>query len=95
MGKTYRIKRTGKYLREEEVEQKGKNSFVHKESGNPVVCGWEKMSKSKYNGIDPLDMFSKYGTDMTRLIILADVAPTSNRNWSPASKLRSISCISK
>lgn len=44
------------------------------------------MSKSKYNGVDPEDMFKEYGTDTTRLLILADVAPTSHRNWNSNSK---------
>lgn len=39
------------------------------------------MSKSKHNGVDPEDMFKEYGTDTTRLLILADVAPQSHRNW--------------
>lgn len=43
------------------------------------------MSKSKLNGVDPEEMFEQYGTDTTRLLVLADVAPTSHRNWSTAS----------
>lgn len=43
------------------------------------------MSKSKLNGVDPEEMFSTYGTDTIRLLILADVAPTSQRNWNSAS----------
>lgn len=93
MGRSYRVKNTGKYLREDQVEQIGKNKFVDKESRNPVACTWEKMSKSKYNGVDPLDMFAQYGTDTTRLIILADVAPTSHRNWSSVCKLTYITVI--
>lgn len=46
---------------------------------------WEKMSKSKKNGVDPQAMFNDYGTDTTRLLILADVAPTSFRHWTTAS----------
>lgn len=53
---------------------------------------WEKMSKSKLNGIDPSEMFSEYGADTTRLITLADVAPTSHRNWSSASKSLKLHC---
>ncbi|XP_046751428.1 probable leucine--tRNA ligase, mitochondrial [Diprion similis] len=83
-GQTYRVQSTGKYLKADEVEKKGKKKFVHKESGSPVVTAWEKMSKSKYNGVDPVEIFNEHGTDMTRLIILADVAPTSPRNWSTA-----------
>lgn len=44
------------------------------------------MSKSKHNGVDPSDMFKQYGVDTTRLLILADVAPTSPRNWNSNSK---------
>ncbi|XP_012267572.2 leucine--tRNA ligase, mitochondrial isoform X1 [Athalia rosae] len=84
MGQTFRIKDTGEYLNKNEVEKRGQNQFIHKKSGKAVTCHWEKMSKSKYNGVDPMDMFTEYGTDTTRLIILADVAPTSHRNWSSA-----------
>lgn len=85
MGKTRRLKGSGKYLRESEVE-KVDGKLVEKETGDAVVESWDKMSKSKYNGVDPMDMFDEYGADTTRLIILADVAPTSNRNWSTNSK---------
>lgn len=54
---------------------------MHKDTGEAVVVSWEKMSKSKYNGVDPDEMFNEYSTDTTRLLILADVAPTSHRNW--------------
>lgn len=29
------------------------NKAVLKESGGPVKISWEKMSKSKFNGVDP------------------------------------------
>lgn len=45
------------------------------------------MSKSKHNGIDPNDMFNEYGVDTTRLLVLADVSPTSHRNWNTNSIL--------
>lgn len=53
---------------------------------------WEKMSKSKYNGVDPNDMFNEYGVDTSRLLILADVAPTSHRNWNTNSKFAKLVC---
>uniref|UniRef100_A0A0C9R6J9 leucine--tRNA ligase n=1 Tax=Fopius arisanus TaxID=64838 RepID=A0A0C9R6J9_9HYME len=81
MGKSFKVKDSGKYLRANQVERAGKN-WVEKESKSPVVVSWEKMSKSKHNGVDPEDMFSRFGADTTRLIILADVAPVSSRNWS-------------
>lgn len=83
MGKSYRSKISGKYLKSEDVHvlDAKKDKAVHKETGDKVIVTWEKMSKSKFNGVDPSDMFSKYGVDTTRLLILADVAPTSHRKW--------------
>jgi len=88
MGRSFRVKGSGRYVPESEVEivNAKKNQAVLKETKEPVVMTWEKMSKSKLNGVEPSDMFNEYGTDTTRLIILADVAPTSHRNWSTASK---------
>ncbi|XP_017138091.1 probable leucine--tRNA ligase, mitochondrial [Drosophila miranda] len=86
MGRSYRVKGSGRYVREDEVEvvNAKKNQALLKETKEPVVMTWEKMSKSKQNGVEPGEMFDQYGTDTTRLIILADVAPTSHRNWSSA-----------
>lgn len=84
MGKSYRVKGSGKYLKEDEVEivdvKKGK--AVEKSSGKSVAVMYEKMSKSKFNGVDPVEVINTYGCDTTRLFMLGDVAPTSHRNWS-------------
>ncbi|XP_039277966.1 probable leucine--tRNA ligase, mitochondrial [Nilaparvata lugens] len=80
MGKTFRVKGTGRFIKEDEVEKVGKK-LVEKGSGAAVVQTWEKMSKSKHNGVDPKQMLNDYGIDSTRLLTLADVSPTSNRNW--------------
>lgn len=72
-----------------------KNKAVTKDTGEPVVISWEKMSKSKHNGVDPEDMFKEYGTDTSRLLILADVAPRSNRNWNTNSKFADNRTIKK
>ena len=31
---------------------------------------WEKISKSRYNGVDPLEVIEKYGVDAIRLFML-------------------------
>lgn len=85
MGETYRTKETGKYVSAKEV-QKTKNGQYETLSGIPVSVRWEKMSKSKHNGVEPFELLDKYGIDTTRLLILGDVAPTSPRNWSENSK---------
>ncbi|CAH1955218.1 unnamed protein product [Acanthoscelides obtectus] len=83
MGRSYKVKTTGEYLPENKVKilDMKKNKAVTKGTGEPVVIAWEKMSKSKHNGVDPAEMFEQYGADTTRLLILADVSPTSHRNW--------------
>ncbi|KAL0101395.1 hypothetical protein PUN28_018905 [Cardiocondyla obscurior] len=80
MGKTYQVISTGKYVPESETIMEGNECKT--KSGELVSSHWEKMSKSKYNGVDPFNLLNKYGIDATRLLILGDVAPTSTRNWS-------------
>lgn len=86
MGQSYRVKESGLYLKADDVvvmdETKGK--AVEKSTGAPVTMMWEKMSKSKFNGVEPSEVIEAHGCDTTRLIMLADVAPTSHRNWSEA-----------
>ena len=103
MGRSYRVKGTGKYLKQEEIDFSGKfhyvlvlsfiniiNNFflikgekpVEKTTKQPLVATWEKMSKSKFNGVEPESVWDEQGIDTTRLLILADVSPRSSRNWS-------------
>lgn len=41
----------------------------------------KKMSKSKGNGVDPLDMIAKYGTDATRLSLLMGATPGNDARF--------------
>ena len=79
-GKSYRIKGTGQYLPPDQIDA---NSKTDPKTGKPVVEEWEKMSKSKHNGVDPGEILEKYGSDTTKLLILSDVAPQSDRKWNP------------
>lgn len=92
MGRSFRVKETGKYLTESEVEivDVKKNKAVERGTGNVVTMNWEKMSKSKMNGVDPKAVIDEYGCDATRLFILGNVAPMSHRNWSTDSKQASM-----
>lgn len=85
-GKTYRVKETGQYIKTDEVEviNEKKQKANEKSTGKAVEIIWEKMSKSKFNGVDPVDVIKMHGCDTMRLIMLGDVAPTSHRNWSEA-----------
>ncbi|CAH1783237.1 unnamed protein product [Owenia fusiformis] len=79
-GRTYQCPTTGRYLKPDEIEFKGKDAYVIG-GDRPLVVGWDKMSKSKYNGVDPQDVLSEYGVDTTRLCILSNVSPKSDRQW--------------
>lgn len=81
MGRSYKLKDSGRYLPESQVDLAGDHP-VELKTGAAVEVQWEKMSKSKYNGVDPEDVLQQFGIDATRLCILYNVAPKSNRNWS-------------
>lgn len=85
MGQSFKNKINGTYLKEDEVIKKGKTYFS-KNGDIPVIATWEKMSKSKHNGVEPKHTISEYGVDTMRLLVLSSVAPTSNRNWNSDSE---------
>ena len=56
----------GKYYYPEQVKADGKD-WVTIEKGTPVVTQVEKMSKSRYNVVNPDDVVKTYGADSMRL----------------------------
>ena len=79
-GRSYRLKSSTKYLKPEDVYEEGGKHW-QSGTGAPVVTDWEKMSKSKHNGVDPQTMFDQFGCDTVRLMMLCNVGPASDRNW--------------
>ncbi|XP_041649043.1 probable leucine--tRNA ligase, mitochondrial [Cheilinus undulatus] len=78
-GQTFKLADSGQYLKREEID------FTDKE---PVACGggrvevtWEKMSKSKHNGLDPQEVVQQYGVDTARLYILYAAPPEQDILW--------------
>lgn len=50
--------------------------------GQPVTVGRvEKMSKSKSNGVDPLEMINRFGADTMRLFSMSDTPPHQSLEW--------------
>ena len=54
------------------------------ETGEKLEVFYLKMSKSKYNGVDPKDVISKYGADTARMFILFKAPPEKDLEWDGA-----------
>ncbi|PRP87827.1 leucyl-tRNA synthetase [Planoprotostelium fungivorum] len=75
-GRTYKD-HNGKFLKPEEVTDPHGQEPKDMKTGLPVVLSSEKMSKSKYNGVDPQPIIDKYGADTVRTFMLFK-APVEN-----------------
>ena len=62
------------------MEWKEEKAF-HKQTGEHLSVTFEKMSKSKYNGVDPHKVVSQFGADTTRLFILFKAPPQNALEW--------------
>src|SRR5436305_883343 len=80
-GKTFSDPSTGRFLRPDEVEGHDTAEPRIKSTGGTPAITWEKMSKSKYNGVDPLACMNKYGTDAVRAHILFAAPVTEVLDW--------------
>ena len=82
VGESFYSNSKSSYFPPDEVEivrdEKGKVVEARlKSDDSPVKVAVEKMSKSKYNGVDPDDMVSIYGADAARIFALF-AAPAEN-----------------
>jgi leucyl-tRNA synthetase len=53
-------------------------------SGERLEVFYEKMSKSKYNGVDPAAVIDRYGADTARMFILFKAPPEKDLEWDDA-----------
>jgi leucyl-tRNA synthetase len=74
--KTYKLKSNGKYLFPKDLENNPDPSSY--------VTSFEKMSKSKGNGVSPDTLSSKYGVDTLRLALMFGGPPESDLNFDEA-----------
>lgn len=79
-GQTFRVAETGQYLKKDEIDFTGLEP-VHKVTRSRLQVTWEKMSKSKHNGVDPQEVVQQYGIDTMRLYILYAAPPEQDILW--------------
>lgn len=80
-GMTYKNPVTGKYIPSAAVNP---NEPKDPQTGEPLEVFYEKMSKSKYNGVDPEKVLAKYGADTARMFILFKAPPEKDLEWEDA-----------
>ncbi|XP_036886288.1 probable leucine--tRNA ligase, mitochondrial isoform X2 [Sturnira hondurensis] len=78
-GQTFRLP-SGQYLQKEDVDLTGPVP-VHTETREELAVTWEKMSKSKHNGVDPEEVVEQYGIDTVRLYLLFAAPPEKDILW--------------
>ena len=81
-GLTYKNPKTGKYIPSDQVTDPA--NPLDPGTGDKLEVFYEKMSKSKYNGIDPSQVLSKYGADTARMFILFKAPPEKDLEWDDA-----------
>ncbi|PSB20333.1 leucine--tRNA ligase [Phormidesmis priestleyi ULC007] len=81
-GKTYKNPRTGKYVIATQIADL--TTPIDPETGDKLEVVYEKMSKSKYNGVAPGDVIKKYGADTARMFILFKAPPEKDLEWEDA-----------
>ncbi|NXN06440.1 SYLM protein, partial [Indicator maculatus] len=78
--RTFRLPTTGQCVKREEVDLTGTEP-VHLKTGEKLQVSWEKMSKSKHNGIDPQEFVKECGIDTLRLYVLFAAPPEQDILW--------------
>ncbi|AQZ18251.1 NAM2 (YLR382C) [Zygosaccharomyces parabailii] len=85
-GKTYIDPDNGGFLKPSDLEflsnsELKQEKVVIKASGKEPRISFEKMSKSKHNGVDPNKIIGKYGPDAVRAHILFLAPISESLNW--------------
>ena len=81
-GTTYRNPVTGKYVAPADVVDPADPRDPV--TGDALEVLFEKMSKSKYDGVDPAAVIDRYGADTARMFILFKAPPEKDLEWDDA-----------
>ncbi len=80
-GLTYKNPQTNKYIPSANIDP---NNPQDPETGDKLEAFFEKMSKSKYNGVAPEDVIAQYGVDTARMFALFKAPPEKDLEWDEA-----------
>ncbi len=81
-GITYKNPRTGRYVSTPTLIDEADPRDP--DDGGPLDVLFEKMSKSKHNGVDPASVIDRYGADTARMFILFKAPPEKDLEWDDA-----------
>ena len=81
-GITYKNPHSGKYIAPADVADA--TDPRDPKTGEVLEVFYEKMSKSKYNGVDPASVIDRYGADTARMFILFKAPPEKDLEWDDA-----------
>ncbi|PLB34468.1 leucine--tRNA ligase NAM2 [Aspergillus candidus] len=80
-GKTFSDPSTGRFLHPSEVDVSSPDKPLIKGTEITPSVSFEKMSKSKHNGVDPTSCTSTYGADATRAHVLFSAPVSEVLEW--------------
>ena len=80
-GLTYKNPQTNKYIPLANIDR---DRPVDPETGDKLDVFYEKMSKSKYNGVAPEDVIAQYGVDTARMFAMFKAPPEKDLEWDDA-----------
>ncbi|KAL4898498.1 hypothetical protein BDV59DRAFT_167009 [Aspergillus ambiguus] len=83
-GKTYSEPSTGRFLHPDEVDLSSPDRPTIKGTQVTPNVSFEKMSKSKHNGVDPTQCALRYGADATRAHVLFSAPVSEVLEWDEA-----------
>ena len=81
-GITYKNPHSGRYIAPADVSDPTDPRDPN--TGEVLEVFFEKMSKSKYNGVDPAAVIERYGADTARMFILFKAPPEKDLEWDDA-----------
>ena len=80
-GLTYKNPQTNKYIPAASIDR---TNPTDPDTGDKLDVFFEKMSKSKYNGVAPEDVIAQYGVDTARMFAMFKAPPEKDLEWDDA-----------